>query len=387
MDNSLAHLTLKKYRASLKPLTPTIVLSGTEGIVGRDVLIRQKDVCVIDIENLPSQVLLEIENTEEHKIHEIFMKHRDALPCKLTSMNNIGELNAGKRVKLPQEHVVPGSTLKGYIRTALMYYMLTSDHTKRELFSEMIKKTIDSLKEKKPIDASKPLEQYFFKRKRLKKQGGEVDMLQNLHVSDPLAKESLSYSLEWLSVYRVYNLSKRREVTKLTRLSSMAGIVLVGGNLRYEINIVETIPSFEAPEESGKYLSGIINKLNELASIDLTAALRTFGCDLVDHELSLINDINELRGYKRVLQSFKEKYCGASQQNCVISRIGFMTGHIAKTIDLYIKKQYPQMYEELKKSMSNKLHRKWNDSTIKLVGPQNNLLGLGWCELCVEKSH
>jgi CRISPR type III-A-associated RAMP protein Csm5 len=383
MDNRLAHLTLKKYRASLKPLTPTIVLSGTEGIVGRDVLIRQKDVCVIDTENLPSQVLLEIANTEVNKIQEIFMKHRDALPCKLTSMNNIGELNAGKRVKLPQEHVVPGSTLKGYIRTALMYYMLTSDHTKRERFSEMIKITIDSLKEKKPIDASKPLEQYFFKRKRLKKQGGEADMLQNLHVSDPLAKESLSYSLEWL---RVYNLSKQREVTKLTRLSSMAGIVLVGGNLRYEINIVEAIPSFEAPEESRQDLSSIIDKLNELASIDLPVALRTFGCDLVDHELSLINDTNELRGYKRVLQSFKEKYCGASQQNCVISRIGFMTGHIAKTIDLYIKKQYPQMYEELKKSMSKKLRRKWNDSTIKLVGPQNNLLGLGWCELCVEKS-
>jgi CRISPR type III-A-associated RAMP protein Csm5 len=383
MDNSLAHLTLKKYRASLKPLTPTIVLSGTEGIVGIDVLIRQKDVCVIDIENLPSQVPLEIANTEEHKIYEIFMKHRDALPCKLTSMNNIGELNAGKRVKLPQEHVVPGSTLKGYIRTALMYYMLTSNDIKRERFSEMIKKTIDSLKEKKLIDASKPLEQYFFKRKRLKEQGGEVDVLQNLHVSDPLAKESLSYSLEWL---RVYNLSKRREVTELTRLSSMAGIVLVGGNLIYEINIVKARPSFEAPGKSRQDLLGIIDKLNELASIDLTAALRTFGCDLVDHELSLIKDINELSGYKRVLQSFKEKYCGASQQNCVISRIGFMTGHIAKTIDLYIKKQYPKMYEELKKSMSKRLHRKWNDSTIKLVGPQNNLLGLGWCELCIEKS-
>ncbi|MCC6010542.1 MAG: type III-A CRISPR-associated RAMP protein Csm5 [Fervidicoccaceae archaeon] len=377
MDNSLAHLTLKKYRASLKPLTPTIVLGGTEGVVGIDVLIRQKDVCVVDMENLPSQVLLEIAKTGEHKILEIFMKHREALPCKLTSMNNIEELDTGKRVKLPQEHVVPGSTLKGYIRTALMYYMLTSDHTKHELFSK-IKKTIDSLKEKKLIDASTLLEQYFFKRKRLEKQGGEADMLQNLHVSDPLAKESLSYSLEWLTVY---NLFKRRRVARLP------GVVLVGGNLRYEINIVEARPSFEAPEESGKYLSGIINKLNELASIDLTAALRTFGCDLVDHELSLINDINELRGYKRVLQSFKEKYCGASQQNCVISRIGFMTGHMAKTIDLYIKKRYPQMYEELKKSMSKKLHRKWNDSTIKLVGPQNNLLGLGWCELCVEKSH
>lgn len=202
-------------------------------------------------------------------------------------------------------------------------------------------------------------------------------MLQNLLVSDPLAKESLRYSLEWLTVY---NLFKRRRVARLP------GVVLVGGNLRYEINIVEAIPSFEAPEESRQDLSSIIDKLNELASIDLTAALRTFGCDLVDHELSLINDINELRGYKRVLQSFKEKYCGASQQNCVISRIGFMTGHIAKTIDLYIKKQYPQMYEELKKSMSKKLRRKWNDSTIKLVGPQNSLLGLGWCELCVEKS-
>jgi len=375
MDNRLTHLTLKKYRASLKPLTPTIVLSGTEGIVGIDVLIRQKDVCVVDMENLPSQVLLEIAKTGEHKIHEIFMKHRDALPCKLTSMNNIGELDAGKRVKLPQEHVVPGSTLKGYIRTALMYYMLTSDHTKRELFS-VIKKTIDSLKEKKPIDASTPLEQ-FFKRKRLEEQKGEVDMLQNLLVSDPLAKESLRYSLEWLTVY---NLFKRRRVARLP------GVVLIGGNLRYEINIVEARPSFEVPKKSRQDLLGIIDKLNELASINLTVALRTFGCDLVDHELSLINDINELRGYKRVLQSFKEKYCGASQQNCVISRIGFMTGHMAKTIDLYIKKQYPEMYEELKKSMSKRLHRKWNDSTIKLVGPQNNLLGLGWCELCVEKS-
>jgi len=376
MDNRLAHLTLKKYRASLKPLTPTIVLGGTEGVVGRDVLIRQKDVCVVDMENLPSQVLLEIVKTGEHEIHEIFMKHIDALPCKLTSMNNIGALNAGKRVKLPQEHVVPGSTLKGYIRTALMYYMLTSDHTKRERFSKMIKKTIDSLKVKKPIDAGTNLEKHFFKQERLEKQGGEADMLQNLLVSDPLAKESLRYSLEWLTVY---NLSKRRRVARLP------GVVLVGGSLRYEIVVVEARPSFEAPQESRQNLSSIIDKLNELASIDLPVALRTFGCDLVDHELSLVKGINKLRGYERVLQSFKEKYCGASRQNCVISRVGFMTGHMAKTIDLYIKKQYPRMYEELKESMRRKLHRTWDDYTIKLVGSQNNLLGLGWCELCVEK--
>ena len=201
-------------------------------------------------------------------------------------------------------------------------------------------------------------------------------MLQNLLVSDPLAKESLRYSLEWLTVY---NLSKRRRVARLP------GVVLVGGSLRYEIVVVEARPSFEAPQESRQNLSSIIDKLNELASIDLPVALRTFGCDLVDHELSLVKGINKLRGYERVLQSFKEKYCGASRQNCVISRVGFMTGHMAKTIDLYIKKQYPRMYEELKESMGRKLHRTWDDYTIKLVGSQNNLLGLGWCELCVEK--
>jgi CRISPR type III-A-associated RAMP protein Csm5 len=365
----------------LRPLTPIAIFSGVDGIVGYDVVIRDRDVCVVDYNALPAEVIMRLGEAKDPREYvNILWNYRAVLPCKFTSVNNIGRLPPQTRVKLPQEHLVPGSSLKGYVRTAILYHILTS----RALGSDILRRLIDLSAEELKYVAT-PLERYAFKHGRLRAQGGEVDTLQNLYVSDPLMMESVKLSFDWLSVFERGVL-----ITGSPRpIAQVPGIVVSGGVLKYDISVFKAEPEFVAREAVSETLKSILKKLTEITELDLVGALRRFGCDLLDYELDVVKEFSVLEEYRELLKSFRSRYCGSSREVCVIARLGFMTGHMTKTVDLYLKKFHPEIYEDVKKYISSKIRRVWDEATIKLVGSPLNpekLLGLGWCELCIEKS-
>jgi CRISPR/Cas system CSM-associated protein Csm5 (group 7 of RAMP superfamily) len=355
-----------------------IVLSGVEGIVGYDVIIRDRDVCIVDFNALPPEVIERLASAKDIRdIASTMESFKNVIPCRLTSINNVGRLTINTRVKLPHEHIVPGSTLKGYLRTAILYHILTS----RSLSCDDLRKLIDFWDE--PKNLTSRLERYIFKYQRLKPQGGEVDMLQNLYVSDPIVGESIKFSLEWLNVF------ERKELASRTHkpIARIAGFVLLDGTLKFILSILKTMPKFVAPQQIASSLEATIMKLNEVVGLDILGTLREFGCSLLEYELKMLEGIELLKEYKALLEDFKSRYCATSRGNCTVARIGFMTGHMAKTIDLYLEKNCPNIYEDVKKYMSAKVRRLWDEATIKLVGPSTSpyrLRGLGWCELCIE---
>jgi len=367
-----------RLQVVLRPLTPMIILSGVEGIVGYDVIIRDRDVCIVDFNALPPEVTERLASAKDFRdIANTMESFRNVIPCRLTSINNVGRLTLNTRVKLPHEHIVPGSTLKGYLRTAILYHILTS----RSISCDDLRKLIDFWDE--PKNLASRLERYVFKRQRLKPQGGEVDMLQNLYVSDPIVRESIKFSLEWLNVF------ERKELASRTHkpIARIPGFVLLDGTLKFILSILKTMPIFVAPQQIASSLKATIMKLNEVVGLDILGTLREFGCSLLEYELKMLEGIELLKEYKALLEDFKSRYCATSRGNCTVARIGFMTGHMAKTIDLYLKKSCLDIYEDVKKYMSAKVRRLWDEATIKLVGPSTSsyrLRGLGWCELCIE---
>jgi CRISPR type III-A-associated RAMP protein Csm5 len=374
-------IVINKFNAVLRPLTPIAIFSGVDGIVGYDVVIRDRDVCVVDYNALPAEVIMRLGDAKDPREYvNILWNYRAVLPCKFTSVNNIGRLSPQTRVKLPQEHLVPGSSLKGYVRTAILYHILTS----RALGSDILRRLIDLSAEELKYVAT-PLERYAFKHGRLRAQGGEVDILQNLYVSDPLMMESVKLSFDWLSVFERGVL-----ITGSPRpIAQVPGIVVSGGVLKYDISVFKAEPEFVAREAVSETLKSILKKLTEITELDLVGALRRFGCDLLDYELDVVKEFRVLEEYRELLKSFRSRYCVSSREVCVIARLGFMTGHMTKTVDLYLKKLHPEIYEDVKKYISFKIRRVWDEATIKLVGSPLNpekLLGLGWCELCIEKS-
>jgi hypothetical protein len=374
-------LVISKFRIALRPLTPVAIFSGVDGLVGYDVVIRDRDVCVVDYNALPADVIMKLGEVKDPREYvNVLWNYRATLPCKFTSINNVGRLPPQTRVKLPQERLVPGSSLKGYVRTAILYYLLSS----MALSSETLRRLVD-LSAEEPKYVATPLERYVFKHMRLRAQGGEVDILQNLHISDPLVVESVKLSLDWLNVFERGALT-----TGSPRpIAQVPGIVISDGMFRYDVSVIKAEPEFVAQGAILETLKSALKKLAEIAGLDLVGALRRFGCDLLDYELDIVRELSVLRKYRELLESFRSKYCGGAGAVCVIARLGFMTGHMAKTVDLYLKRFHPEIYEDVKKYMSSKVRRVWDEATIKLVGPPLNpekLLGLGWCELCIEKS-
>ncbi|MET1101650.1 MAG: hypothetical protein ABWW69_04145, partial [Pyrodictiaceae archaeon] len=154
------------------------------------------------------------------------------------------------------------------------------------------------------------------------------------------------------------------------------------GVLEYSVKILEPPRAQLVP--SYREYNLIVSRLSLLKSTGLIEALRSFGCMLIESEVSRIKGIGQLQDYRMFLERLREKYCEGKGE-CTAARIGFMTGHQAKTILELVKKKSPQFYGIVKSVLSQHYGRIWDDLTVKLIRVDEELLGVGWCELCVRK--
>lgn len=358
------------YRVALKPLTPLHVWSGDEALLGFDAVYRAGKLCIIDLEALPEEVVKEVASrgVDARKIGQMMERFADRLPCKLVASAKVAP-KAGN-IKLISKQIVPGSSVKGYMRMALMYY-IASKLPKEELVNVLnqgVNLEVD------PRRASQDLERQLLKAPRPKGQGGFVDSLQELLVSDPEVV-SAELALDELGVYKL---------PSLERIANVYAITFSGGELRYRISVLKSPrnPVLRQDPAHGE----VFKKLSLLEGLDLVGALREFGCALVEAELSRVRGFERLEAYAKTLESYKERYCGAEGDR-VIARLGFMTGHQAKTMLGLVKSAHPKLYNEVKATLSRYYGHVWDELTLKLVNlGDKGLVGIGWCELCVEKA-
>lgn len=369
---------LARLALSLKPLTPIHVWRGVDAVAGLDLVFRRGGkACLVDFEGLPSDLVsLVVEKGMD--LESLVSRYADRLPCR-EEFEAPTTLPRGSTVKLMNQMGIPGTEVKGYIRTAIMNHIL------RRLDKGIVKQMLSQVSIEDYKNAGLSLEAQLFRAPRLRRQGGFVDSFQMLHVSDPLRTAGLMYRIARLLVY---SLSSGRVV------ATMNLVALVLGELQYTLTLLKSVDTdMIAGQVQG--LNTILNRLsrlgNEAAKEGLDAAdwlrgvLREFGCLLIEHEeerLSRARGVDVDR-YRELLGKLRDRYC-SRDGDCVVARIGFATGYPAKTVLLLIKEVDPEFYRLVSSTMSMRLRRPWDDLSLKLVEHDGRLVGMGWCELCLR---
>jgi len=365
---ALKDLFYTRFQTTLKPITVVHVWSGIDATVGIDAVYRSDGrLCIVDVEALPLEVVEKLASTSPANMQTLLARLADKLPCRLV-VEAETRLPLGSQVKLIERTIVPGSSLKGYIRTALLYYLASREPN----IAKILNATVRIGGRYKPKEASIDLENFFLRTSKPRKQGGLVDALQQLLVSDP-KPVSPKLSLKELKVCEIPNMQPIAEVYAIT---------MTGGQLVYDVAVLRK------PRNPLKRLvrehSAVLDKLSLLERIDVLEALRRFGCDLVESEIARIKGVKELEGYVRLLEDLRKRYCGRVGE-CVVARIGFMTGHQAKTILNLVKRVNPPLYNSVKRFLSQYYGRVWDELTLKMVRMEDRLVGVGWCELCLTR--
>jgi CRISPR-associated protein Csm5 len=370
---------------SLEPVTPLHVSSNRESIVGIDVILEGDQAVFIDLESslkdLDPRVLDKILNVAFSK--EGFYRLTETLrrEGRLTPLFKAvakAKLSDAARVRLMQGMTVPGSTLKGYIRTAILYELLRNIQDPKKISDEKIRKNLPG----DPRYVAQDLENYLLRTLRLPKQGGFVDAFANLIVSDPVVGR--------------YELAVRetRVIERATEkvIATIFMVTLESGLLRYDIRISRpfNIDKIVMQDDVKSRMRDILERLGLIMKIvrddpsDLIRILREYGCRHLREELERTKNLGKPSIYKIYINKLEEleKLCRSTSSNCAPARVGFGTGHEAKTIALYLKDVYPDLYNDLRKQMSSKIGRMWDSLTLKAVTEDGSLIGLGWCRIC-----
>lgn len=366
-------VTNRVLNFTLRPLTPLHVWSGRTLLMGLDVIRRGRNLCFVDIERLPPEIVHQLYSTPANQIPDVLEKYSAQLPCRL-EVKSTGFLPPKAQILELNQYVVPGSTLKGYIRTTVLYLMLKAIGEKG--LAEALRRGVNL--DEEPKNVAQGLEAEFFRAPQPGGKGGFVDSFQSLLVSDP--EVVVDPGCLVVSEIRGVELLGR----ELKRIASQYALLATCGELRYRVSV-------RAPDKS--VVSNIarpvrehfkdIERLRMLEEVDLLKALRDFGCYILSKELERVKLFKDLAGYAQMLEDLQRRYC-SKPSSCVVARIGFSTGLTAKTVLGVVKESDPQLYQEVRSFMERQVHHAWDELTIKLVETSRGLVGPGWCELCVH---
>lgn len=363
----------KDYLVRLRPLTPVHVWSGGKLMVGLDIVKRQDRLCIVDIGRLSQDLVEKILGAKPEDVYTIIENFADTLPCSEELGFSVVPPR-GIQVNEIAPSFIPGSSLKGYIRTAILYVLLKDSGTPQDI-RRILSSTIDLTAD--PRNVAQGLEGYFLRAPRSRKQGGYVDALQQLVISDPLAH--IGRDCLRVEEFQVF------EIPKMNRIASQYVIALACGELIYGIKVLKSpttinniIPQVPEHKQVLDKLSLLLGKVNTILE-----SLRVFGCDLVRYEMEKIGDTKGLEQYRNLLNEFLKKYCKAGGE-CVISKLGYMAGLRSKTLIDIVKKVDRNLYNDVRNKMQSVLGHTWDELTIKLARFDGKLIGVGWCELCIS---
>ncbi len=368
-------LTARSYIITLKPLTPIHVWSGQNLVVGVDLLhLGGGRYCLVDFEGLSQHIdVTKVISMRIEELPKLLESLKDGLPC-LRELKAYEVLPSGTSPTSVQElnrYVIPGSTLKGYIRTAILYSLLSRRNANE--VRKILESGIDFQKDPKHL--SEGLEACFFRAPRPRRMGF-VDAFQSLLVSDP----TLELDPDCYRIARI-------EVCELpdgNTIASQYAVVVQCGKLTYKVDVLKSLEngrariSKAAPEHEDD-----LKKLQLLSHEDLLRALRDFGCYILLRELERVRGCSKLGGYTALLEEFLKVYCRGSS-NCVIARIGFGAGVYSKTVIGLMKQVAQDLYALVKNVMEIGLGHTWDEKTVKLTRTERGSVGLGWCELCLS---
>lgn len=367
---------LNEYTIKLEPLTPIHVWGGKDAIVGVDAFIKNNRLYVLDEEVLRTLTWASLERILNLEPSNMFTKLFEEISNRydLKPLAEVKtQLYPRSRIKILHKNVVPGSTLKGYIRSSVIRALLET--LPKEQIMKVINNGIDL--QRKPTNVGIGLEAELLRRSRLKMQGGFIDIMDSLSISDPISDNVRAMVME----FHVVNKEDLRAIAKTY------AVALVQGILKFKVTSINylTRPELVVGDSSIKdILKHREFCRNTLANPKwVLDAIRKHGCRIIDAEISKVSNKAGLSEYLSLLKEWRSELCKEGV-NCVPARIGFMTGHESKTLLDVVRNVNHGLYIDVVKKMSSYVKKVWDERTLKLVKFDGKFLGIGWCKLCIE---
>jgi len=255
-----------------------------------------------------------------------------------------------EHIKTLDELYIPGSSIKGSIRTALLYEHLSGDE---------LNKISQAVSRKRQRDLKNIIDSFFASdgRDAAKKNAAKKSIMRFLEVTDTttckipelyslrvLTVSGNSYSYKSFPIYMEFITPKK----KLPKRK------LPKRKLEFEMNFTY----------NGMYdRIGLGNKRRLVNPETIKESLYTFSRDYIEHEKDFASKYG-VRFLKKIYGKLEEK----NSPDAPLMRIGHGSGFLATTIGLRFKEDDPMTYKSIRKFKRGKSYQYEFPKTRKLIG-------------------
>lgn len=262
------------------------------------------------------------------------------------------------------EVYIPGTEIKGGIRTALLYHALLEDNNYQDLRRELEKIRRKNLKDweirRELRYVWKRVERRIFRGKR---DDPKYDLLKYLEISDSSTLSPTSLQIGHTMAY--WSRGKHNYGEVLPAGTTVSGTI----NIITRRNALEDL--------------GLTDKAGILAKDNILEAIYTHTNDLIKHErrFYIQNRVRHTPDFLGEIKSLQE----ANTPESPVLVIGQGQGFLSTTISLIVKNQDPSLYDVIRRGARGKSYRNNFPKTRRFLvndgGPKHRF---GWVKLEVE---
>lgn len=374
------------FRVAIEVLTPLHVGGGGEAFLGVDAVASGGNVYIIDVEcaaiSAVATGLVSAEDLAQLQSGQLMGRlasaldellsayRRQRIPCRPYRLvaRAVDRPTGSVSIALPVLDYVPASTVKGLLRTALVYALL--DEVKSQVL-EAARRAVAGIN---PGDA-----------RSLKTAGTAVEYVLLQGLKPHSRRRSFRFDAarllrvsETVHVKADFELREfiRVNVVSYERVASRFVVAFApGSSFTYRAEILESPARRHAGIQSLDWAKRLLEVDSRVALDTLKRGLGILSETIVEYEVSRL----EARGF----EMYREYLSGLARRDsdgCYVLRLGYGAGHASKTIVPWLEKNAPSIAKALRAKLSRHYERLWDNRTT-TVTPQG--LGVGWVRLCL----
>ncbi|MCP8309200.1 MAG: type III-A CRISPR-associated RAMP protein Csm5 [archaeon] len=261
---------------------------------------------------------------------------------------------------------IPGSSIKGSIRTAICYNLFAIPKERERLIQEVFKRSHSE----KAI--SEFIESIFGSEDG--KRSPHYDVMKFLRISDSKSLNPNSMEIQKIEVINRESPSRYRK----TGIKIDAEVIKAGFSTSGKLAIDKTLYQ----KTYLKYADEFPN-YKILTSIDMIISyINKFTSDLINKELDFARKYNII-----LLQNFysdlKKNHLEKLDKNRFLLRVGWGSGYLATTLGMLLQSE-KQLFERIRRHLPRGLREPFSPISRRLVIQQNTFIPLGWVKVTIE---
>jgi CRISPR-associated protein Csm5 len=368
----------------LKAITPLHVGSGAEynssefypGRMGGKIVLVRADIAQLFLQLSDEEqedFILKLEYPQ-FKLHNFlrtlnengkkidFSKIRHYIAYLNSDLEKVSHREVHEHIKTSYKAYIPGSSIKGAIKTALLYDMVKSDdvsHMNR-LFSRGRDNRV-----RLDFRKSQDFQDRFFSAAR--GNASYTSIMKFIQISD-------TSTIPKVSIYTTASVKATRTGYEwYQRVGNMVKTSLEtidqGNELRCQMNITQRDEILRKLE--------VENKRNYLEDDNILDCIYRFSDDIIHNEINFAG-----RYDIKFLEDFYSKLKSKNNPKNPLLNIGHGTGFLGTTIGLKIKDEDPEIYENVRESTRGRTYSDEFPKTRKIILDEN--IPLGWVQVEIE---